>query len=77
MPTCVLPNMPQAMAVRMGGMKNGRVMRTSSVPRAGVSVRATIHASSMASTMASTVLTSDKPTVLRRTVMFSAVMILR
>ena len=44
-PTCLLPSMPQAIAVRIGGMKNGSVISTSSAPRAGVSVRATIQAS--------------------------------
>jgi len=32
-PTCLLPSIPQAIAVRIGGMKNGRVISTSSAPR--------------------------------------------
>ena len=37
-------SMPHAIAVRIGGTKNGSVISTSSAPRAGVSVRAMIHA---------------------------------
>ena len=55
--------MPQAIAVRIGGMKNGRVIKTSSVPRNGVSVRAMIQASRTARTDGM-VLASDMPTVL-------------
>ena len=49
MPTWALPSIAQAVAVRIGGMKKGRVISTSSTPRPGVSVRATIQASRMAS----------------------------
>ena len=56
--------MPQAIAVRIGGMKNGSVTSTSSAPRNGVSVRARIQASSTASTSDGMVLASDMPTVL-------------
>jgi len=76
-PTCLLPSMPQAMAVRIGGMKKGRVISTSSVPRAGVSVRAQIHASSTASPIEGTVLASESPIVLTRMMMFSWVRISR
>ena len=48
-PTCGFPSMAQAMAVRMGGMKKGSEISTSSLPRQGVSVRATIQASRIAS----------------------------
>ena len=42
--------MPHAIAVKIGGMKNGSVISASSVPRAGVSVRARIQASKTAKT---------------------------
>ena len=51
-PTCGLPSMAQAVAVMIGGMKNGSVISTSSVRRYGVSVRATIQANSIASATA-------------------------
>jgi hypothetical protein len=63
--------MPQAVAVRIGGMKNGSVTSTSSVPRAGVSVRATIQASRMASASDRMVFTNEMPTVLASTTRFS------
>ena len=47
-------------------MKNGRVISTSSTPRPGVSVRATIHASRMASATARIVFTNDSTTVSNR-----------
>ena len=75
-PTWALPSIAQAVAVRIGGMKKGRVISTSSTPRPGVSVRATIQASSTASASASTVLTSEMPTVLASTTRFSVVAML-
>ena len=71
-PTCALPSIAQAVAVRIGGMKKGRVISTSSTPRPGVSVRATIQASRMASASDSTVFTSERPTVLTSAARFSA-----
>ena len=65
-----LPSMPQAIAVRNGGMKNGRVIRTSRRPRIGVSVRARIQASSTASTTAMKVLTNAIARVSFRMVKF-------
>lgn len=65
--------MPQAIAVRIGGMKNGSVTRTSSVPRKGVSVRARIQASRTASTSEGIVLASDMPTVLSNVIRLSRV----
>ena len=62
-----LPSMPQAMAVRIGGMKNGSVISTSSAPRAGVSVRAQIQASSTASEIDGMVLANEIPIVLSST----------
>ncbi len=62
-PTCGLPSMPHAMAVRIGGMKNGNVTRTSSEPRNGVSVRARIQASRTARATEGMVFASDMPTV--------------
>ena len=73
MPTWALPSIAHAVAVRMGGMKKGSVIRISRTPRPGVSVRATIHASRTASASASTVLTSEIPTVLASTIRFSVV----
>ena len=72
-PTWALPSIAQAVAVRIGGMKKGRVISTSSTPRPGVSVRATIQASRMASASDSIVLTSEMPTVLASTTRFSVV----
>ena len=63
-PTCVLPSIAHAVAVRIGGMKNGRVIRISSTPRPGVSVRATIHAIRIASVSDSTVFTNEISAVL-------------
>ena len=76
-PTWALPSMAQAVAVRIGGMKKGSVISTSSTPRPGVSVRATIQASRMASASDRIVLTSEMPTVLASTTRFSAVAMLR
>src|SRR5262245_16110292 len=66
-PTCGLPSMPQAIAVRIGGMKNGRVTSTSRVPRAGVSVRARMNASATARRIDGIVLAKEMPTVLAST----------
>jgi hypothetical protein len=66
MPTCGLARMPQAIAVSTGGIKNGKVISTSSLPRHGVSVRAMIHASAIASSTDGTVLTNEMPMVLAR-----------
>ncbi len=71
-PTWALPSIAQAVAVRIGGMKKGSVISTSSRPRAGVSVRATIQASRMASANDSTVLINERPAVLAITARFSA-----
>ncbi len=71
-PTCALPSIAQAVAVRIGGMKNGSVISASSTPRPGVSVRATIQASRIASDSDSTVFTSDSATVLISACRFSA-----
>ncbi len=76
-PTCGLASMPQAMAVRIGGMKNGSVISTSSVPRNGVSVRATIQARNTAIVSDGMVFASEMPTVLARTIRFWVVMIER
>ena len=76
-PTCGLPSMPQAMAVRIGGMKNGSVISTSRVRRAGVSVRATIQARKMAVNSDGMVLASEIATVFARTLKFSAVRMAR
>ena len=76
-PTCGLPSMPQAMAVRIGGMKNGSVISTSRVRRAGVSVRATIQARKIAVSSDGMVLASEIATVFRRTLTFSAVRMAR
>ena len=59
--------MPQAIAVRIGGMKNGSVTSTSSEPRNGVSVRARIQARNTASATDGTVFASEIPMVLSRT----------
>jgi hypothetical protein len=72
-PTCALPSIAQAVAVRIGGMKKGSVISTSSTPRPGVSVRATIQASRIASASDSTVFTSDRTAVLISAWRFSAV----
>jgi hypothetical protein len=56
--------MPHAIAVRIGGTKNGSVISTSSAPRAGVLVRAMIHPNSTASASEMMVLSSEMPTVL-------------
>ena len=72
MPTCALPSIAQAVAVRIGGMKKGRVISTSSVPRPGVSVRATIQAMRMASASDRMVLTSEIATVLTNAALFSS-----
>ncbi len=72
MPTCGLPSIAQAVAVRIGGMKKGSVIITSSAPRPGVSVRATIQASRMARTTDRTVLTSEIATVLTSAARFSS-----
>ena len=71
-PTWALPSMAQAVAVRIGGMKNGSVISASSTPRPGVSVRAMIQASSTASASDRIVLTREMPTVLASTTRFSA-----
>jgi hypothetical protein len=60
--------MPHAMAVRIGGTKNGNVISTSSAPRAGVLVRAMIHPNSTASASAITVLIREMPTVLANSI---------
>ena len=48
-------------------MKNGSVISTSSVPRNGVSVRVTIHASVVARATATSVLAPTSSTVVNRT----------
>ena len=69
--------MPQAIAVRIGGTKNGSVISTSSTPRYGVSVRAMIQASRMATASDGTVLAKEMPIVLSSTTALCAVMICR
>ena len=59
--------MPQAIAVRIGGTKNGSVISTSSTPRYGVSVRAMIQASRIATASDGTVLAKEMPIVLSST----------
>ena len=65
-PTCGLPSIAQAMAVRMGGMKNGRVISTSSLLAQGVSVRAMIQARNTARVSEGIVFAREMPTVFSR-----------
>ena len=76
-PTCGLPSMPQAIAVRIGGTKNGSVISTSSTPRCGVSVRAMIQASRIAVRSEGIVLAMEMPIVLSSTTTLCAVRICR
>ena len=76
-PCFSLPSMPHAIAVRIGGMKNGNVSSTSNWRRPGVSVRATTHAMKIAVAIESVVLRKAMPVVLARMRKFSAVHISR